>query len=408
MLHIGQEEIDAVSRVIKSGYLFRYGDRKAGHPNECARFEEELARKTGTQYALAVTSGTAAIICGLVGLGVGPGDEVILPGYTFMASALAPLAVGAIPVIAEIDESLTLDPKDAEAKITPRTRVIMPVHMCGLPCNMEAIMRVARRHNRLARAARPGAEVKVLEDACQADGGSYKGKRLGSIGELGAFSFNYYKNITSGEGGAIVTSDQVVHERALIHHDGGAIFRPHAKDIGVPFFAGWNFRLNEILGAVLRVQLKRVDGLLARTRARKKKMVAALEGMGLRSIRYHDLEGDCGTTVGLLFSSEREARAFIAALAKQGVGASTPIDSGRHVYSNWEPVMQRRGSYHPALDAFRRPENRGSQVKYTQDMCPRTLDILSRAVLLGVSPREKPADLRRRLQACRRAADEVG
>jgi dTDP-4-amino-4,6-dideoxygalactose transaminase len=221
---------------------------------------------------------------------------VILPGYTFMASALAPLAIGAIPVIAEIDESLTLDPKDAEAKITPRTKVIMPVHMCGLPANLDAIMRVARRH-----------KVRIVEDACQADGGSYKGKRLGSIGDVGAFSFNFYKNITCGEGGAIVTDDNVVFERALIHHDGGALFRPHAKDIGVPFFAGWNFRLNEILGAVLRVQLKRIDGLLKRTRAAKHRIVEGLSGSpGLTFITHNDLEGDCGTTVGFYSTVSRE------------------------------------------------------------------------------------------------------
>ena len=397
MLEIGQREIDAVARVIRSGHLFRYGDPKTGHLNECAKFEKELAAMTGTEYALTVTSGTAALICALVGLGVGPGDEVILPGYTFMASALAPLAIGAIPVIAEIDESLTLDPKDAEAKITSRTKVIMPVHMCGLPANMNAIMRIARRH-----------KVKVVEDACQADGGWYKGKCLGSIGDVGAFSFNFYKNITSGEGGAIVTNDQVVYERALIHHDGGAIFRPHAKDIGVPFFAGWNFRLNEILGAILRVQLKRIDGLLTRTRAAKHKIVESLSGYpGVRFIKHNDLAGDCGTTVGFLFGSEAQMRGFMTALGKRGVGSWSPIDSGRHVYTNWEPVMEKRGSYHPSLDAYRRAENRGAQSGYTADMCPRTLDILSRTAYVNTSPHQKAADIRCVIAACKEAADAV-
>ena len=397
MLEIGQQEIDAVARVIKSGHLFRYGDPKTGHLNECNKFEKELAAMVGCDYALSVTSGTAALICALVGLGVGPGDEVILPGYTFMASALAPLAIGAIPVIAEIDESLTLDPKDAEAKITPRTKVIMPVHMCGLPANLNAIMRLARRH-----------KVKVVEDACQADGGSYKGKRLGSIGDVGAFSFNFYKNITSGEGGAIVTNDNVVFERALIHHDGGALFRPHAKDIGVPFFAGWNFRLNEILGAILRVQLKRIDGLLKRTRAAKHRIVESLSGYpGLTFITHNDLEGDCGTTVGFLFDSESRMRRFMQALGKQSVGAWSPIDSGRHVYTNWEPVMEKRGSYHPAIDAYRRTENRGANHNYSADMCPRTLDILSRTAFINTSPQQKAADIRRVITACKKAADAV-
>ena len=398
MLDIGREEIEAVARVIESKRLFRYGDPKTGYLSECDKFERELARKTGTEYALVVTSGTGALICGLAGMGVGPGDEVILPGYTFMASALAPLAIGAIPVIADVDESLTLSSKDVEAKITRRTKVIMPVHMCGLPANMNAIMRVARKH-----------KVKVIEDACQADGGSYKGRRLGSIGDVGAFSFNYYKNITSGEGGAIVTSDRVAYERAVIHHDGGALFRAHAKELGIPIFAAWNFRMNEIQGAVLRVQLKRIDGLLKQTRARKRKMVKELTGVpGLKHIRYNDLEGDCGTTVGFLFPSEAKMRAFTAALAEQKVWASSPIDSGRHVYSNWEPVMEKRGSYHRGLDAFRRPENKGSKMmNYRKDMCPRTLDILSRTVFLSITPQETMAHVRRRIEACKKAAAAI-
>jgi len=393
MLEIGKEEIEAAARVIQSRILFRYGDPKAGHPNECAKFERELAKKMGVEHALLVTSGTAALVCGLAGLGVGPGDEVIVPAYTFIASALAPLAVGALPVIAEIDESLTLDPKDVEKKLGPRTKVIMPVHMCGLPADMNAIMRVARKHG-----------VKVLEDACQADGGSYRGKRLGSIGEVGAYSFNYFKNMTAGEGGAMVTNDPEVFSRAMIHHDGGLGFWQHNQDLKVPLFAGWNFRMSEIQGAILRVQLRRIDGLLKRTRAHKAKLMAALSDSGLRFIKHNSLEDECGTVLGFLFGSEDRARRFIAAMRKEGVGTWTPIDSGRHVYSNWEPIMQQRGSYHPALDAFKRPENRKSGRTYAPDMCPRTLDILSRTVYLDIRPEFTAAEVRKRISACRKAA----
>jgi dTDP-4-amino-4,6-dideoxygalactose transaminase len=393
MLEIGKAEAEAASRVITRGQLFRYGSEL----NECTKFERELAEKMGTKHALVVTSGTAALICALAGLEVGPGDEVILPAYTFMASALAPLALGAIPVIAEIDESLTLDPEDVEKKISSRTKVIMPVHMVGLPCDMRGIMRIARRH-----------EVKVVEDACQADGGSYRGKRLGAIGDVGAFSFNYYKNITCGEGGAVITDDRVAYERALIFHDGGAAFRPGAAAIGVPFFAGFNFRMNEILAAVLRVQLRRIDGLLKRNRANKARFLAGVaDHPRLRPIKHNDLEGECATVVGFLFADEPQARRFMAALSRHGVGSSTPIDSGRHVYRNWEPIMERRGSYHPALDAFRRPENKGAQMEYSPDMCPRTLDILARTVFLNIRPEWKAAEVRRRAKACCAAADEL-
>ena len=158
MYIIGKEESDAVARVIESKQLFRY---RGGEGGETDTFEKEWAAKIGSKYALAVTSGTAALIIGMVGMGVGPGDEVIVPAYTFMATALGPLAVGAVPIIADVNESLTIDPADIERKITPRTKAIIPVDMVGLPCDMDGVMDVAKRHG-----------LKVLEDACQADGGS--------------------------------------------------------------------------------------------------------------------------------------------------------------------------------------------------------------------------------------------
>ncbi len=398
MLKIGEAEAQAAARVIRSGGLFRYGDGKEGHLSECAKFEQELAEKVGAKHTLVVTSGTAALICGLVGLEVGPGDEVIVPGYTFVASALAPLAVGAIPVIAEIDESLTLDPKDVEAKISRRTKVIMPVHMAGLPANMNRIMRVARRNG-----------LKVLEDACQADGGSYKGRRLGSIGEVGAYSFNYFKNVTCGEGGAVVTNDRARYARALIHHDGGVGFWRPGEEIGARLFAGWNFRMNEILAAILRVQLRRIDGLLRRNRSHKARLMEALsEHPGIRFIKHNDLEGECATVLGFRFKEEKEARAFAAALSEEGEYGWLPIDTGRHVYTNWESIMEERGAYHPGLDAYRRPENRARKPRYRADMCPRTLEILSRTVFLDIRPEWKAADVRKRIRACLRAADAMG
>jgi len=397
MLDIGEKEIGAAARVIRSKQLFRYAERKRGQLSECLKFERSLATAMGAEHALVVTSGTAALTCGLAGLGIGPGDEVIIPAYTFMASALAPLSLGVIPVLAEVDDSLTVDPEDVAAKITPRTKAIMPVHMCGFPADMNAIMKLARRHS-----------IPVLEDACQADGGSYRGKRLGAIGNAGAYSFNYYKNMTSGEGGAVVTSDKVCYERALIFHDGGCVFRPHSHELGVPFFAGSNFRMNEILAAILRVQLRRLDGMLARTRARKRALLTALDGHPrLRAIRSNDIEGDCGTTVGLRFRSEAQTRAFIAGLRERGISASTPIDSDRHVYCNWEPVMEKRGSYHPGLDAFKRPENADSCCEYQPDMCPRTLEFLRTTVFLPITLQQTMRQIRRIASSCREMGDAL-
>ncbi|MBN1458313.1 MAG: DegT/DnrJ/EryC1/StrS family aminotransferase [Armatimonadetes bacterium] len=395
MLEIGKDEAKAAARVIESGLLFRYGDPKTGHPNECAKFERELARKIGVEHALLVTSGTGALICALAGMGVGPGDEVIVPAYTFIATPLAPLALGALPVIAEIDESLTLDPSDVEAKISRRTKAVIPVHMVGLPANMNAIRRIARRH-----------QVKVLEDAAQAFGGKYRGRWLGTLADAGVYSFNYFKNITAGEGGAVVTNDDELFMRALMYQDGGLAFWPHGKEFSLPVFAGGNFRASEIQGAILRVQLRKIERLLRRTRSEKRKILAAIDRHPkLRTIKHHDLEGDCSTVVGLRFRDEAEARAFMDRLKKEGQDSWTPIDSGRHVYYNWEAIMGRRGSYHRALDAFKRPENRGSKARYEPDMCPRTTEILSRTVFLNVRPEATAVQVKQRIQALKAAAD---
>ncbi len=377
MYIIGKEEVDAVQRVIESRQLFRY---RGGEGGESDTFEKEWCEKIGTKYAIAVTSGTAALIMGMVGLGIGPGDEVIVPAYTYIATPLAPLAVGAVPIIAEVDTSLTIDPKDIERKITPRTRAIIPVHMVGLPSNMDAIMDIAARH-----------DLKVLEDACQADGGAYGGKRLGAIGHAGAFSFNHFKIMTCGEGGALVTDDREVYERALIFHDGGSSFRNHAAELQTPIFAGWNFRINEILSAILRVQLTRLDGMLDAMLTEKRTIINALQGVGPFTFNpIHDVEGDCGTTVALLFDSEPTMRRFLAGLDEVGVGANTPIDSGRHVYSNWEPILNQQGAHNLAFDAYQlAPE----PVAYSKDMCPRTLDVLSRTAYLHTDPTRSREDL---------------
>jgi dTDP-4-amino-4,6-dideoxygalactose transaminase len=387
---MGEEEIEAVKRVLESRQLFRY---RGGEGGETDHFEEELAAKIGAPHSVAVTSGTAAIICGLAGMQIGPGDEVIVPAYTFMATALAPLAVGAVPIIAEVDESLTLDPNDLEGKISPRTKAVIPVHMMGLPCNMEAIGRITADHG-----------IGMLEDCCQAVGGSYGGYRLGSLGDVGAFSFNQFKIITCGEGGALTTAKDEIYERALMYHDGGCVFREHAEAMGIPFFAGSNFRMNEILGAILRVQLGRLDGILEALRREKAVMVEELadeEAFDLSP--RNDPKGDCGTTLALLFASPARSRAFIAKLAERGIGSSTPIDSGRHVYENWDPIMNKRGAHHPGYDAFRLTD---SPPHYSRDMCPGTLSALRRTVYIATSPTRSPDETTDLIEGIRQAGRE--
>jgi len=367
MFRIGKEEVAAVERVVESKSLFRVNDGL----KEVDTFEREYAKAIGTEYALLVSGGTGALIAALVGLGIGPGDEVIVPGYTFMASASAILAVGAIPVLAEINETMTIDPVDVEKKISKYTKAIMPVHICGFPSDMDSLCTIAKKHNLL-----------ILEDACQADGGKYKGRRLGGIGDAGAFSFNFFKLISAGEGGCVTTNNLKVYERALIYHDGGAAFRPYSSELTEPVFVGTQMRASEILGAFMRTQLSRMDGIIADLKRVKGTIVDAIKDTDLFKITpSNDYEGELGTTLALTFKDEKTARAFSEG---EGIVGWLPIDSGKHVYTNWTPIMEHRGGHCDAMNPYLMPANQGLNMEYSENMLPQTLDILKRTLYISM------------------------
>jgi Predicted pyridoxal phosphate-dependent enzyme apparently involved in regulation of cell wall biogenesis len=367
MFRVGKEEVAAIERVVESKSLFRVNDSL----KEVDTFEREFAQAIGTEYALLVSGGTGALMAALVGLGIGPGDEVIVPGYTFMASAGAVLAVGAIPVLAEINETMTLDPVDVEKKISKNTKAIMPVHICGFPADMDSLCAIAKAHN-----------LYILEDACQADGAKYKGKRLGSIGDVGAFSFNFFKLISAGEGGCVTTNNNKVYQRALIYHDGGAAFRPYSGDLTEPIFVGTQMRASEILGAFMRTQLTRMDGIIADLQKVKGTIVDSIKDTDLfRITPSNDRAGELATTLALTFKDEKIARAFNG---QEGIMGMLPIDSGKHVYVNWTPVMEHRGGHCDAMNPFLMPANKGLNMEYSKDMLPHTLDILKRTVYISI------------------------
>lgn len=389
MYRIGEEEIQAVARVIHSKNLFRVNTGN----KEVETFEKEWAQKCGTKYSLCVSGGTGALACALAGLGIGPGDEVIVPGYTFMATATAVLMVGAIPVIAEIDETMTLSPEDFESKITEHVKAVIPVHIVGFPCNMDKINEIAAKNG-----------IVVLEDACQAVGGAYKGKRLGSLGHAGAYSFNYYKNISAGEGGGVVTDNRKVYERAMLYHDAGATFRPFISEIQETPFIGSQFRVSEITGAILRVQLQRLDEILGDLRSLKASLAKKVQGhKNITLTPSNDPEGDCGTTLSFLFESEEKARAFA-----KDVSGSLPIDSGRHVFSNWDPVLNKQGGHHKDMNPFYFEKNKGLRMNYTKDMCPKTLDILKRTVYVSINIQWTQEELQSKAKQILAAADRLG
>lgn len=356
MYEMGKEEIDAVIQVLQSKQFMRYRGGEGGYTE---LFEKSFCEKFNIPHALTVNSGTSALICALAALGIGPGDEVIVPAYTWVASALAPLAVGAVPILAEINNTLTIDPVDIERKITGNTKAIIPVHMRNLACDMDAIMKLAEKHNLL-----------VCEDTCQAIGVSYKGKRLGTIGHVGAYSFNQFKNITCGEGGALVTADNRIYIRALMYHDAGAFTREYASAVKEPFFPGVNYRVSEIQGAIMGEQLKRLDTILDNLKTRRKIILDIFsKTCKFKTVAFNDEENAVG--LALIFETKKAAAEFNE---KHQLGLL--IDSGRHVYTNWEPLLEQR-SFHPKMNAFKWANR---EITYTKDMCPKTLDILSRSI----------------------------
>ena len=369
----GEEERKELLDVMETGYLFRYGSEDdPSFKKKVATFEKEFAEYTGTKYCVAVSSGTGALMCCLAALGIGSGDEVIVPGYTFIASISSIILSKAIPILAEIDESLTIDPEDIKRKITKKTKAIMPVHMLGNPCDMDRIMEIAKEHN-----------LYVIEDCCQAAGASYKGKKVGTIGHMGAFSLNIFKTITSGDGGMVITNDYDLYERAFGFHDQGHKPNRTGVEVGNRSIVGMNMRMNELSGAVALAQIRKMDKILSMLHERKgklKKLVSQVPGIGFRKI--NDEKGECATLLTLLFKDKATADRF-----GEKISSKTISHSGWHVYNNMEQILEKK-----TATAYNCPyvcEAYGQDVKYSAHMLPQTDSILERAINISVGVVDK-------------------
>lgn len=357
---IGEPEINAVADTIRRGILTRFQGRTTGY---LARSEKALAEMVGVRHALMVNSGTSALICAMVALGIGPGDDVLLSAYTWISTPLAPMLLGAIPRLVEIDETLTMDTADLARKITPRTKAIMVIHMGNRPCNMDEVMAIAGRHG-----------IPVVEDACQAVGGVYKGRRLGGIGALGAFSFNNYKNISCGEGGAILTNDDEMYDRARLWHDAGTFVQDYEAPVKIPYFAGQDYRASEIEGALIWEQLKRLDPGLASWRERVRWAREEILAGGRYALAPHH-DPDSAVALALQFADVAAAADFADRSGRKSIFAS----AGRHIYINWEPLV-RKQAYRDDVNPFLTPAGRDAD--YGPEAAPRTLDILRRTFVI--------------------------
>jgi 8-amino-3,8-dideoxy-alpha-D-manno-octulosonate transaminase len=364
-MEMGGEELEALARVIESKNVFRYYGVGEG-PDEVASFEREFAEHIGAKHALCLNAGSSALICALIGAGIGEGDEVIVPAYTWNATPNAVLASRALPVLAEVDESLTLDPADVERRITPRTRAILAVHMRGAPAAIDELVGIAKQH-----------DLVLIEDVCQSAGASYRGQRLGTFGDAGAFSLQFNKIITTGEGGVMITDRDDLLDLALDVHDCANSVR---RGTGLPKFAGYNFRASELIGAMARVQLTRLDGLLERMRANHARLSAEVVGLpGLKLRRANDEDGDAGIALIVFADSAAKAADGAAALNAEGVLAMqiySPATPDLHIYPFWAPVLA-------AVEAA------GAD----PPDCPRTLELVERAIHVDVSPLCEEQDL---------------
>jgi dTDP-4-amino-4,6-dideoxygalactose transaminase len=354
---VGEEERREVEEVLTTGYVSRYGT--ADNPKfkrKVVTLEQEFAKIVGVKHCVAVNGGTGAIMAALVALGVGPGVKVLVPGYTFVASISAVISVGGQPILTEIDESLNMDPHDIEKKLTKDTKIIMPVHMLGNPCDMDSIMEIARKHKLL-----------VLEDCCQALGASYQGKKLGSIGDIGAFSLNINKTITCGDGGLVTTNDKKLYERAFGFHDQGHLPLRMGVEIGKRSLIGINLRLNEMTGAFALGQLKKLDQILHLLREKKKKFKDTIIAGGIKNMKFRKINDpeECSTLLTVLFEN-----ASIAAHVAEALGTTTVDRSGWHVYNNMEQIL-----------AY--TDSAGNKL-YHKHMLPQTDAVLSRAINLSV------------------------
>lgn len=378
--YMDQEEIDAVVRVLKSRSLFRYYG--IDPQNEVGAFEQEFAEFVGAKHALAVSSGLGALSVALSALGVGPGQQVVIPAYMWVSVAAAVVNQGAIPVLADIDETFCLDPAELEKRITPATTVILMTHMSGAPGNVEAVREIADRRGLL-----------LLEDCAQCCGGHLAGRSVGTFGHMGIFSFQTNKNMTSGEGGCVVTSDDRLHRRAVACHDLG-----YPKDeTGTSLFDdpgtwlwGKGTRLDELRAAVLRVQLRKLPAITAAMRASKYRIRQSLTRFPqVRLRRVADPAGDTGCFLITTYPTADMARRVNRRMKEDGIrtypqGTSNVVmtDWGMHLYYNI-PSLVNKTCVAPGFP-WGLAENRGLVSEYGKGACPAADSLFERSILLPI------------------------
>ncbi len=380
---IGEEERREVLQVLDSGVLMRYGfDAARNGQWKCRELEDRLSKRFGIRHVHVCSSGTAALSAALAACGVGAGDEVILPPFTFVADVETVLLAGAVPVFAEIDQTLCLAPRSVEAAITSKTKAVIVVHMCGSMARIDALADVCRRHH-----------LTLIEDAAQAAGASFHGQSVGTFGKVGCLSFDYVKTITCGEGGAILTDDEETYRlaQAFTDHghdhvgaDRGADNHPHL---------GTNFRLSELHAAVGVAQLARLEHIVEIQRGHKALLKDGLAG--LRRLEFRDIPdpaGDSATFLSVLLPTEAEARQAAKALAEAGVdGCFYWYDNNWHYHRKWDHLKTFASPGRLAIDRF------GYGTDLTKTTLPQSDALIGRTISMLIKLRWTQDQVRDRL-----------
>jgi 8-amino-3,8-dideoxy-alpha-D-manno-octulosonate transaminase len=372
---LGEEEKQDILGVLERGVLFRYefhNERKGVY--KVREFEQAFSHYVGAKYALAVSSGTAALKVGLAALGIGPGDEVLTQGFTFVATWEAILDLGAIPVFVEVDDTLCMDPQDLLKKIGPNTKAVVPVHMCGAQARIDTIVEIARANG-----------LKVLEDTAQACGGSLKGKFLGTFGDFGEFSFDSVKTITTGEGGMLVTDDKELYTKASQYHDHGHVHDPTLpRGLEGRNFIGFNYRMMEIQGALGLAQLRKLGFIISRQKENKLKIKEELSKISSITFRnILDEGGDIGSFLIFFLPSQEEAKWFKKSMDENKIPNVYWYENLWHYYKRWEHLLEGKSVITSGYP-FKDPGGK-TRISYDENALPQTEHLLSRAITIPIN-----------------------
>jgi 8-amino-3,8-dideoxy-alpha-D-manno-octulosonate transaminase len=368
----GEEERKEVNEVLETGILMRYGfDGPRKGRWKAKELEAAICQTFGAGYAQLTSSGTSALTTALAALGIGAGDEVIMPCFTFVASFEAVLSVGALPVLVDVDETLTLNPAAVRAAITGRTKCIMPVHMCGSMADLDALQSICKEYNLL-----------LLEDACQSIGASYKGKMVGTIGDAGTFSFDFVKTITCAEGGVVMTNDEDIYLKCDGYTDHGHDHKGVDRGADLHPFIGYNYRISELHAAVGLAQIRKLGRFLdiqKKNHRALKQILSQVPEISFR--RIPDETGDSYTFLSWFLPTEEITRSAVEEMKSQGIlaGSFYWYINNWHYISKWNHLKE-AGFLNPQT-----PEISSQLRKYASQQFPASDAVMSRCVSTSIS-----------------------